>query len=538
MKNRTKLPYFLDSERTPLVEQLLEILRDDRAYIQELEQEINRLKKLPSKPRIVSNKTSVKEKSCPIGKRPGSSKEQKTKNLPIHETHIIKLDDKPSDASFKGYRPYTVQEIVIKAVNHLFQCERWQLSDGTYIQALLPAAYRNHHFGPTLRAYVLHQHYHQGVTQCLLQKQLQEWGIKISKGQLNNLLIENKESYHEEKKSILKTGLFVSSYLQADDTGARHQGKNGFCTYIGNEFFAYFESTGSKSRLNFLSCLMGDIKGYHLDEIALLYLKKQKSFPRKVIALLSGLKIRSRYFPHKEELISWIEKYGIKTPNEIKLCIEAGLYSQFYRFWLKREMFLLTDEAGQFRLPYIKHALCWLHIERKIKELVPFTDEQRLKIEEKRNAFWDLYHQLSKYKKHPTLENKILIRKQFINFCEPVDNYVLLSDVLSRIRRWEEKLLLVLDYPFIPLHNNTSERDIREFVRRRKISGGTRNDEGRRCRDTFASLKKTCQKVQIRFWDYLIDRNYKDEKIKPIVNYIHTRVIEKKYNRRSATSTY
>lgn len=104
-------------------------------------------------------------------------------------------------------------------------------------------------------------------------------------------------------------------------------------------------------------------------------------------------------------------------------------------------------------------------------------------------------HQLSEYKKHPAPENKILIRKQFINFCEPVENYVLLNDVLSRIRRWEEKLLLVLDYPFIPLHNNTSERDIREFVGRRKISGGTRNDEGRKCRDTFASLKKTCQKV-------------------------------------------
>ena len=67
-------------------------------------------------------------------------------------------------------------------------------------------------------------------------------------------------------------------------------------------------------------------------------------------------------------------------------------------------------------------------------------------------------------------------------------------------------LLRVLERPEVPLHNNAVESDIREFVKRRKISGGTRNDAGRRCRDTFASLKKTCRKLGIRFWDYLQDR--------------------------------
>ncbi len=44
-----------------------------------------------------------------------------------------------------------------------------------------------------------------------------------------------------------------------------------------------------------------------------------------------------------------------------------------------------------------------------------------------------------------------------------------------------------------------SEQDNREFVTKRKISGSTRSNEGRRCRDTFASLKKTCRKLGIRF---------------------------------------
>src|SRR5262249_1138919 len=40
----------------------------------------------------------------------------------------------------------------------------------------------------------------------------------------------------------------------------------------------------------------------------------------------------------------------------------------------------------------------------------------------------------------------------------------------------------------------------------RKISGSTRSEAGRRCRDTFASLKKTCRKLGIGFWAYLCDR--------------------------------
>ena len=38
---------------------------------------------------------------------------------------------------------------------------------------------------------------------------------------------------------------------------------------------------------------------------------------------------------------------------------------------------------------------------------------------------------------------------------------------------------------------------------RRKISSGTRSDQGRDCRDAFLGLMKTCTKQTIRFWDYL-----------------------------------
>jgi len=65
---------------------------------------------------------------------------------------------------------------------------------------------------------------------------------------------------------------------------------------------------------------------------------------------------------------------------------------------------------------------------------------------------------------------------------------------------------LVLNRPEIPLHNNLSEGDIREWAKKRKISAGTRSELGRRCRDTFISLKKTCRKLGVSFWRYPQDR--------------------------------
>jgi hypothetical protein len=62
---------------------------------------------------------------------------------------------------------------------------------------------------------------------------------------------------------------------------------------------------------------------------------------------------------------------------------------------------------------------------------------------------------------------------------------------------------VVLDRPEIPLHTNGSENDIRGHVTKRKISGGTRSDAGRDCRDAFLGLAKTCAKLGISFWDYL-----------------------------------
>ena len=479
MRKLNPIPYFLHSERSPLVDQLIDLLRERDGYIQDLEEELQRLKKLPKKPEINKESARKDKKKKDAGKRPGSAKAQKTKGLPIHKEKVLSVKNKPADARFKGYRKFVVQEISIQLANLVFKCERWQCADGSYIQAELPKEYKNQHFGPYLRTYILHQVYHQGVTRNLLLGQLREWGIQISEGQLNNILIKEKDTYHAEKRNIFEAGCRYSSYLQADDTGARHRGMNGFCTYIGNEDFAFYESSFSKSRINFLKCLtqaLPEAIGFCLDESALSYVKQIPQISLRITDILGHVISAPEFFYTEIELHAYLEKYGITSSYDIRACTEAALFSPLKRFLFQKDTFLLTDEAGQFRLPYLKHALCWLHIERKFKQLVPFTNEQGELIKQKQDELWKLYEDLKHYRFNPLEAQKSLLRQQFYALCAPIENEVALNEILNRIKRWEEKLLLVLDYPFLPLHNNTSESDIREVVRRRKVSGGTRHD--------------------------------------------------------------
>jgi hypothetical protein len=147
--------------------------------------------------------------------------------------------------------------------------------EGNRVRGENPQEYSLGHFGVNLITYCLSQYYQCHVTEPLLLEQLHDLGLDISSAQLSNILIKNKEIFHNEKQEILKAGLENSAFVNTDDTGARHDGQNGYCTSISSPFFTYFESTGSKSRINFLEILQGSQKLYALTEEALNYAFEQ-----------------------------------------------------------------------------------------------------------------------------------------------------------------------------------------------------------------------------------------------------------------------
>jgi hypothetical protein len=169
------------------------------------------------------------------------------------------------------------------------------------------------------------------------------------------------------------------------------------------------------------------------------------------------------------------------------------------------------------------HALCWIHAERVLAKLVGFNDAQRQALAQVRTSVWALYRDLKAYKAAPTPEAKRLLEERFDKLCATQTCFVSLNLAQKRMGKNKRELLLVLERPDLPLHNNLSEGDIREYVKRRKISGGTRSDEGRRGRDTFASLKKTCRKLGVSFWNFLKDRVGDEGAIQPLPALIEAR---------------
>ncbi len=500
---------------------LLEICHHLHEEIQGLKDEIARLKGLKARPKIRPSKLEDGKEKQRLEKQGGGrrGKRSKTSQLEIHDVVIIPPLEVPPGSRFKEYHGFTVQDIQIKLRNTRYLLERWETPSGGSIVGKLPAELGGGHFGPTVLAFILHQYHHAHVTQPLILEQLLEWGVDISAGKLSGIITEGKEGFHAEKDELLRAGLEHSTYIHVDDTGARHQGKNGYCTHIGNELFAYFASTDSKSRLNFLNLLRAGREDYVLNDEAFSYMRAQK-LPQGPLALLAKC---PKVVKDEPAWQATLEQLGITRSRHVRIATEGALLGSVLEHGWNLDLAIMSDDAGQFAV--MLHALCWIHAERLFAKLVGYNDAQRKALEGVRTEIWDFYAELWAYKFMPDETRKVELEAWFDALCSTKTCFVSVNKALERMHDNKKELLLVLDRPDVPLHNNLSENDIREYVKKRKISGSTRSDEGRRCRDTFTSLKKTCRKHGVSFWTYLSDRIGGINAIPPLAELIRRRAL-------------
>jgi hypothetical protein len=286
--------------------------------------------------------------------------------------------------------------------------------------------------------------------------------------------------------------------------------------------FAWFQSTAEKSRMNFLRLLRVGTNDYVLNADAIEYMRDQKLPNAHLERLITTGKI---FCEDETEWNKLLEFLGITHSRHIRIATEgAVLGSVLEHDILNPDLVIVSDDAGQFDI--LVHALCWIHAERSINKLVGFNDAQRKALAEVRTKIWDLYADLKAYRKTPGQNKMFELEQRFERLFTMRTCYERLNQALKRIHKNKPELLLVLERPDIPLHNNASETDIREYVKKRKISGSTRSDLGRSCRDTFTSLKKTCRKLGVRFWAYLDDRLTGKHAIPQLPDLIRRRALE------------
>jgi Transposase IS66 family len=316
------------------------------------------------------------------------------------------------------------------------------------------------------------------------------------------LLNAGQDAFLAEAREVLRAGLVAAGWISVDDTGARHQHRNLVCTQLGNEHFAAFATTASKSRLNFLEVLRAGYRDYVIDAEALAYMR-QRALAGPVIDRLAAHP--ERHFADEMTWLRHLERLGLTgltiTPDPVRIATEGAVWGSIKAHGLLPDTVILSDDAGQFALD--RHALCWVHAERLVHKLDTFTDRQHAAQQFVRALIWWLYADLKAYKRAPDRRRRYKLRARFDRIFRRRTGFATLDRLLARLHANKEELLVVLERPEVPLHTNGSERDLRPQVVRRKLSGGTRSEAGRACRDAFLGLLLTCAKLGVSFWDYL-----------------------------------
>jgi hypothetical protein len=153
----------------------------------------------------------------------------------------------------------------------------------------------------------------------------------------------------------------------------------------------------------------------------------------------------------------------------VKLVTEAALLGSAIEGGVSPQLIVLSDGARQFAI--LVHALCWVHAERGIRRLPGATAQQRQDIAEVTSDLWDYYQELKAYQQQPTTEEREGLDRRF-------------DEIFGR------------RYP---------------------------HDDGRRARDTFTGLKKTCRKLGVSFWQYLLSRCLGDKTVSYLPELIRAR---------------
>jgi hypothetical protein len=262
----------------------------------------------------------------------------------------------PPGSRFKGYADFLVQDLVLRACCIRYRRERWLTPDGQLIVTPLPGGVDGH-FGPELRRFVLAQ-YHQGqVTLPRLVVQLRALGLAISTRQVMRLLIQGHQRFFDEARDVLRAGLVQATWITVDDTGARHKAANGACTQIGNDHFAWFGTTASKSRLNFLELLRAGHPDYVINAEALAYMR-ERGLSGPLIERLATRPERS--FPDRAAWQAHVERLGVTdlkvSPDPVRIATEGALWGAIKAHGLLPGTVIVSDDAGQFLVGC--HALC------------------------------------------------------------------------------------------------------------------------------------------------------------------------------------
>jgi hypothetical protein len=484
-------------------------LRDEN---QRLRDELNRLKGEQGKPKVKANtpKVPAPDYSSERERQAPRERGNRGKRAPIavdrEQTLTVDPATLPPDAEFKGYEEVVVQDVVVRTDNVRFRKEKfYSATAGTTYLAALPAGYHGE-FGPGIHALVLIFYFACQMTEPKIHAWFQQVGVQISTGEISNLVIKDHAPFHLEKDAVYAAGLRSSPWQHIDDTATRVNGQTYHCHIVDNPLHTTYLTLPAKDRLSVIDVLRNGqprVIRYNTDaETWLEAVGVSAVTRRKLTCLPREQDLDEAALTHL--LDTHLPHLGSQTRKWVLDALAVAAY-QAQLEWPVIQA-LVCDGALQFTWITDEVAGCWVHEGRHYKKLVPSVPLHQQALDRFLTDFWTVYAELVAYRQQPTAAERARLDAHFDVLCARETGYWALDE---RIRRtWAKKacLLLVLEHPELPLHNNPAELGARQRVRKRAISFGPRTAAGTQAWDTFQSLGATARKLGVNFLHYLHDR--------------------------------
>lgn len=441
------------------------------------------------------------ERKKETDRRPERKSNRRKKHLQFHDEKKCEIDktNLPSDVIFKGYSKKIFQGIKTELHNVLIKREvYYSPSEHKTYLAPLPAGYSSDTYTPELKATIVSLKHASGMTEPKILEYLTSHGITISAGSISNILLGESEKFISQKNEIYEAGLKSSLYQQTDTTGAREDGINKQVHIVCNERYTAFFTEDKRDRKTVLDVLRNHrIRKFRLNTEAFELMRLVKVnkahikdlLPFKTDATINEAEIQEILLPlkgdtHKIYECAYIAGYHAELEISIPI--------------------LLADDAPVYRLISNDLSLCWIHAGRHFKKLTPVIDLNRKITDAFIKKFWNFYRELLNYKLNPYDEYAKILESKFQLLFETKTGYEALDERIACTLANKENLLLVLKFPFLPLHNNASELAARAIVRQRDISLQTKSPDGTKARDAYLTVIQTAKKLGVNLYQYIL----------------------------------
>lgn len=510
-----------------LVERLVAENAEQKAELQNLRDEINRLKGEQGKPDIKANLKKEGDLSSEAERKQaeadangeavenadGKKKRRREAKLPkikIDREQICPLDKTglPDDLIFKGYEDVIVQNMLIKTdnVNYRRGVYYSPSEKKSYYGALPDEVRGQGEYGLGIRTLIPVLKTECNMSQQRIKGFFCNFGIDVSATYIAQQWTGGYTLFHQEKSDVYRSGITHSDTVQIDDTSARVNGVNQYCQVVCSPLFTAYFTTPKKDRLTVLGVLTDfSPLRYRYDLHAQSLIGAFKLSDKACAAIDAQLPVN--VVMDEVEFVAQLaclDDLSVKQMAHLTEACAIAYYQQQTDF--PRVNTLLADDAPQFKLLTRHLALCWIHDGRHYKKLRPLVPSHQAALTAFRRRYWAYYTELLNYRRKPTPEKKAALASQFDALFMTVTGYDELDDRIAKTWAKKTELLPVLENPQVPLHNNAAELAARVQARVRDVSFQTRSEQGTLIKDTFLTINQTAKKLGVSFYDYVYDR--------------------------------